>query len=243
MRPRLLSLAAFLFPAVLILAACAPAEKLPPAPTERVSPTDEPTPYPEATPFPEETDADTVYPAPDRETDIYIPVTSGNDTSAYPAPPDEPITLPAIGDTSYPVPSMNALPANIKPENIVKFEDTAPKPEDKTLTPGEVFIDSIEAIVQADESNTANTLVAGQGLLIAGYLPTPCNRLRIAVSEPDREGNIEVTAYTVSDPGVMCIQVLEPFATFVPLADLPAGQYTISVNDGEQTAGMTIPSP
>jgi hypothetical protein len=216
----------------MLLAACAPAEELPSNPVEETSPPDESSPTP--------TDLDTAYPASEDETDIYIPVASSGD--AYPAPPDEPIAPPEIGGNPYPgAPSLDDSPMNIKPEDIVKFEDTTPRSEDKSLTTGAVYIENVEAITQVDETNQENDLITGPGLLLAGYLPTPCNQLRLAVSEPDKDGKIEIAAYTVSDPDVMCIQVLQPFATFVPMKDLPAGQYTISINENEQTVEMTMP--
>jgi hypothetical protein len=248
MRTRLFFTIALLVLGALVLAACAPAEEIVPAENlDEVSSPDEVAPSPESEesyPAPEADVAappvEDAYPAPGEETEIYIPITGSED--AYPAPPDEPIKNPILVGTPYPAPGLDDLAMNLKPEDIVKFEDAEPRPEDKTLTPGNIYIESVEAITQVDETNKENDLITGPGLLITGYLPTPCNQLRLTVSDkPDENGNIDVVAYSVSDPGVMCIQVLQPFATFVPLTDLPAGQYTISINEGEQTVEMTIP--
>jgi hypothetical protein len=242
MRTRLFLLIAFLLTAALILAACAPAEEI--VPTESPEEAAPPAGAKESYPLPESDvtapPAEEAYPAPEGETEIYIPITGSED--AYPAPPDEPVEHPVLVGTPYPVPDVANLVKNIDPEDIVKFDDLQPQAGDSKLTPGNVYIESAEAITQMDDVMSKESgLINGPVLLITGCLPTPCNQLRVTVAEPDKDRNIEVVAYSVIDPDVMCIQVLEPFAAFIPLTDLPAGQYNIIINDGEQTVGMTVP--
>ena len=214
-----------------LLAACSPAE--PVAPPEN---TDIPT---QETAAPPAGSAE-AYPAPGGETEVYIPITGSEENNAYPAP-EAPIQNPDLGGNPYP----GALPedpfANLSPENIVKPEDLKPHAGDGKLTPGTVYIESVEAITDGTALSENVTLSHAPGILIAGFLPTPCHQLRVTVSEPDQAGNIQVMAYSLVDPNAMCIQVLEPFATFVPMENLPAGQYTVTVNDGEQTLELTIP--
>jgi len=73
-------------------------------------------------------------------------------------------------------------------------------------------------------------------------LPTPCDQLRVTITEPDANGEIAVTAYSVSDPGTMCIQTLAPFTTFIPMENLPTGRYTITIN-GERPTEVEITHP
>jgi len=52
---------------------------------------------------------------------------------------------------------------------------------------------------------------SGYGLRITGTMPTPCHELRVEFSDPDEKDQIQVLVYAVSDPGQVCIQVLESF--------------------------------
>jgi len=65
---------------------------------------------------------------------------------------------------------------------------------------------------------------------IQGELPSPCHHLRAEVSEPDDQGRIQVELYSLSDPEVICIQVLEPFETNLSLGSYPDGSYTVWLN-------------
>jgi hypothetical protein len=57
--------------------------------------------------------------------------------------------------------------------------------------------------------------------------------LRIVSDGPDENGHIEIQAYTVSDPDMMCAQVLKPFIAVVPLGEYTEGNFTVSINDVE----------
>ena len=70
-------------------------------------------------------------------------------------------------------------------------------------------------------------------LVVSGNLPTPCHTLRAVVHEPDDLNNINVEIYALTDPGVLCEQVLYSFEARIPLGLYPPGHYTVSVN-GEQ---------
>ena len=67
-------------------------------------------------------------------------------------------------------------------------------------------------------------------LLLQGNLPTPCHKLRIAVSPPDANNNINVDVYTLTDPALACIQSLEPFEVSFSLGSYPTGLYTVILN-------------
>lgn len=75
-------------------------------------------------------------------------------------------------------------------------------------------------------------------LEIEGELPSPCHHLRAEVSEPDAQNRIQVELYSLSDPEVVCIQVLEPFTTNMSLGSFQDGSYTVWLN-GEQVGEFT----
>ena len=108
-----------------------------------------------------------------------------------------------------------------------------PSAEDKNLSQSEAFVSSAEIL-------TLESFPPQYTLTIKGNLPTPCHQLRVEVSEPDAQNQIQVQVYSVVDPNKMCIQVLEPFEENIPLGSLPTGQYTVTVN-GEQAGQIEAP--
>lgn len=87
---------------------------------------------------------------------------------------------------------------------------------------------------------TADLLIAESypiqvSLHITGDLSTPCHEFHYryeiqAFTEQDKR--VDVTAYSVSDPAAICIQVLEPFEARIPIPmeDAPDGDYAVYVN-------------
>ncbi len=67
-------------------------------------------------------------------------------------------------------------------------------------------------------------------LSLSGTLPTPCHRLRVTISEPDENDQINVNVYSLVDPAEICIQVLEQFESNIPLGSYSSGNYTVLVN-------------
>jgi hypothetical protein len=108
-----------------------------------------------------------------------------------------------------------------------------PKAGDKDLQRGEVFIEGSEVLLL--ESYPVQVR-----LHVTGDLPTPCHELRAVVNEPDAQSRIEVDLYTVVDPDMICIQVLEPFDANIDIGDFTEGEYTVWVN-GEQAGEFSLP--
>ena len=79
-------------------------------------------------------------------------------------------------------------------------------------------------------------------LHIIGDLPTPCHRFQAEVAKPDAENRIEVTAYSLANPELMCAQVLQPFEESVPIPmdGAPDGTYSVWLN-GEEVGEFTYP--
>lgn len=119
--------------------------------------------------------------------------------------------------TSYPPPSVGTEPS---PDSY------APRPGDESKQRGEVYIDSHEILIL--ESFPPQFL-----LQVSGSLPTPCHEPRAVVNEPDDQNQIHVEMYSLVDPAMNCIQVLEPFEASIPLGSFSSGSYIVFVN-GEQ---------
>ena len=123
-------------------------------------------------------------------------------------PPDAPVTsLPQNGSIPMETPDM----------------PFAPKPNDKNLTRGNVFINESGLLIR--ESFPPQITLS-----LSGGLPTPCHELRVVVKEPDSENKVNVEVYSVVDPDQVCIQVLEPFQANNDLGTFPTGHYTVWVN-------------
>jgi hypothetical protein len=76
-------------------------------------------------------------------------------------------------------------------------------------------------------------------LKVTGALPTPCHALKWEVHGPDPEGRIDVVLYSVADPDLACIQVLEPFEASIPLGAFESGRFPVSLN-GEPTGTIDL---
>lgn len=98
-----------------------------------------------------------------------------------------------------------------------------PEAGDNNLVRGEVFLDKTDIVVL--ESDIPKFV-----LRISGALPTPCHNIRVVLSEADDNNNIQVDVYSLADPDAICIQVLEPFETIVPLGIYTSGEYQVVVN-------------
>lgn len=108
-------------------------------------------------------------------------------------------------------------------KTILTSEDWTPQASDQNMTRGEVDIQESGILPSRGDA-------AVYALYLSGYLPTPCNQLRIVVSAPDAQGQILVEGYSVSDPNELCVQVLAPFAAEVPLPAYVAGETAVVVN-------------
>lgn len=143
----------------------------------------------------------------------------------YPFPQDAPVTQ----ETAYPYPATGGDQAisDLAPAY-------APKPEDAKLQKGMVFPNLQDSGILLQESFPVQVI-----LVLSGDLPTPCHQLRVKASPPDSENRIQVEAYTVVDPEMICTQVIKPFETQVALGSFKSGKYTVYVN-GEYLGEFTV---
>lgn len=107
-----------------------------------------------------------------------------------------------------------------------------PLPGEDKMIRGSVFIESSEILLL--ESFPVQAV-----LHIRGALPTPCHKLRAKVSEPNEKNEIQVDLFSLTDPGAICIQVLQPFESSIPLGSYESGAYTVFVN-GEEVGKISL---
>ncbi|MEW5938373.1 MAG: hypothetical protein AB1750_01815 [Chloroflexota bacterium] len=100
----------------------------------------------------------------------------------------------------------------------------APRPGDNILQRGNVFIDSVDLL-------TMESFPVQYSITLKGGLPTPCHELRVVYREPGAENKIVLEVYSVVDPNLICVEVIQPFEQNVYLGSFPAGHYTIWIND------------
>lgn len=131
------------------------------------------------------------------------------------APATEPDTLPP--DTAV------TSPPEGSPSQEPVSNPYAPRTADSTLTRGEVFVQEMGLLIRESYPPQIS-------LNLSGDLPTPCHQLRVQVNEPDENNKIDVEAYSVVDPEMICIQVLEPFQASIDLGTFPSGHYSVWVN-------------
>jgi hypothetical protein len=123
-------------------------------------------------------------------------------------PPDNVVTSPPEG----------TMPGNEPSENPL-----APKPGDEKLMRGEVFIQESGLLIR-------ESFPPQISLVFSGDLPTPCHELRAVVNPPDEENKILVDVYSLVDPDMACIQILEAFEENIDLGTFPSGHYTVWIN-------------
>ncbi|MGD0877072.1 MAG: hypothetical protein ABSA01_02860 [Anaerolineales bacterium] len=102
----------------------------------------------------------------------------------------------------------------------------APRPGDQALARTGVFLDSATLLVKG--SSPANYILS-----LKGNRPTPCHALRVKVDPPDAANRIMVEVYSLSDPNMMCAEVLKPFEQTIDLGGFPTGHYIVFVNGSQ----------
>ncbi len=137
-----------------------------------------------------------------------------------PAEPSAPTREPVVPEIT-PTPEQNNAPDTPTPAELYR-----PAPDDEKLMRGLTFLDGAHLLVM--ESHPPQIMLS-----LEGNLPTPCHQLRVVVSPPDKDNRITVSVYSVTDPKMMCTQVIKPFETGVNLGPYPQGKYTVIVNGNE----------
>jgi len=95
--------------------------------------------------------------------------------------------------------------------------------DDGGMTRGPVFIDEVELVI-------LESFPVQIELVIRGALPTPCASLEWSVEDPDAQGRIRVEAFSLQDPTIDCIQVLEEIEERLPIGSYSEGSYGVWLN-------------
>lgn len=130
-------------------------------------------------------------------------------------PVSEPGTLPP--DTAVTNPPQDGTP--VEPET----NPYAPQPGDSNLIRANVFVQQMDLLIRESYPPQIS-------LVLNGELPTPCHQLRAQVNTPDTDNRINVDVYSVVNPDLVCIQVVEPFEAGIDLGTFPSGHYSVWVN-------------
>jgi hypothetical protein len=130
------------------------------------------------------------------------------------------------GKTALPVIPTGEVPDFTIPETSPEYSVLDPLPDEDKMIRGELSIGTGEIVMM--ESFPVQVV-----LNVSGMLPTPCNLPRAEVIGPDAEGKIYVEMWTLTDPDMVCIQVLQSFEVSIPLGSYESGSYTVYLNDKE----------
>ena len=104
----------------------------------------------------------------------------------------------------------------------------APQAGDKDLMVGDIRVDSA-SVVKA-ESQPPQLMVN-----LAYFQPTPCYKLRVEVSNPNDQNQINLKAYAVAEKDKPCalMALATPLQASLNLGSLPKGHYTVLLNGSQ----------
>jgi hypothetical protein len=88
---------------------------------------------------------------------------------------------------------------------------------------GPVYIDETELVV-------LESFPVQIEIVVRGALPTPCASLKWSVEAPDDQGRIMVEAYSLQDPTLACIEVLEQIEERLQIGSYSQGSYSVWLN-------------
>jgi inhibitor of cysteine peptidase len=97
------------------------------------------------------------------------------------------------------------------------------KDADGGMTRGPVYIDETELVI-------LESFPVQIEIVIRGALPTPCASLEWSVEAPDDQGRIMLEAYSLQDPALACVQVLEAIEERLPIGSYSEGSYSVWLN-------------
>ncbi|GMR10234.1 MAG: hypothetical protein BMS9Abin28_1055 [Anaerolineae bacterium] len=95
--------------------------------------------------------------------------------------------------------------------------------DDGGLVRGPVYVDETELII-------LESFPVQVELVIRGALPTPCASLEWRAETPDELGRIMIEAFSLQDPAVDCIQVLQEMEERLSLGSYREGSYSVWLN-------------
>jgi len=110
-------------------------------------------------------------------------------------------------------------------------------PPTPTTAPVEIPDDAGPAFVETTDILLMESFPVQVALHVTGNLPTPCHQ---AVWEVEDDGTtIAVRLASITEPDVLCAQVLEPFDISIPLGEFESGARVVTLN-GEEIGDFEI---
>ncbi len=100
-----------------------------------------------------------------------------------------------------------------------------PQSGDDKLTRDQVTLDMQDSSMVVRESMPPQVSV-----ILNGILSDPCHQLRVVVSPPNAQREINLDVYSVFDPSLMCIMIIKPFNATIALGTYTGGHFTVFVN-------------
>ncbi len=146
-------------------------------------------------------------------------------------------TTPRIegNSTPYPPPTASVNEHSLPPSsptstlnmgaNKVPLSGFEPQPGDAKLERDQVMLDMANSALMLGMSQPVQVRA-----VLTGTLSDPCHQLRVVVSPPSAQNEINLEAYTVFDPSQMCIMVIKPFTVTIPLGSYSGGHFSVFVN-------------
>lgn len=104
-----------------------------------------------------------------------------------------------------------------------EFKDPGSSGAYAGMTRGPVYIDETELLL-------LESFPVQIELVIRGALPTPCASLEWLVEAPDDQGRIQVEAFSLQDPTIDCIQVLQEMEESLAIGSYSEGVYSVWLN-------------
>ncbi len=166
------------------------------------------------------------------------PVTE-NPSLPYPAASEAPVGYPppivqepTETSSAYPAPGTPAA----TPVPVIPPSGFEPQPGDANLKQDKAEVNVSESVINVTATDPSHVEV-----VLKGTLSDPCHQLRVVVTPPDAQSTFNMNVYSVLDPKVACITVINPFTATIPLGSYTGGHYVVMVNSqrlGEFNAGF-----
>jgi hypothetical protein len=123
---------------------------------------------------------------------------------------------------------VSACGAKATPAALQFDNPYAPQSGDSNLMAGDITVDS--ASVFMAKSQPPQLMVD-----FAYFQPTPCYQLRVEVSNPNDQNQIELKAYAVAEKDKPCalMALSTPLQASLNLGSLPKGHYTAVLNGNQ----------
>lgn len=123
---------------------------------------------------------------------------------------------------------VSACGAKATPAALEFDNPYAPQSSDSNLMAGDITVDS--ASVFMTKSQPPQLMIN-----FAYFQPTPCYQLRVEVSGPDDQKQINLKAYAVAEKDKPCalMALSTPLKADLNLGSLPKGHYTVVLNGNQ----------